>query len=130
MNVVRLSTEQRVFTSLFITICNMKHNLASPYIQSHRNYQNKNIIKAVLTLDVLAEIPAKLTELWRMIGAPVRKATSDLSLFVSYYNQQSWKGFNLNSLYGKGCHQMFMLQIKEQIQIVNGNNFFRMKYIW
>ena len=32
--------------------------------------------------------------------------------------------FYLNSLCDEAYHQMFMLQIKEQIQIINGNNIF------
>ena len=80
-------------------------------------------MKAVLTLDVLAEIPAMLNYGERLEHVRTR-ATDNVSLFVSYDNQQSSKGFNLNSLYGEVCHQMFMLQIKEQIQILNGNNNF------
>ena len=34
------------------------------------------------------------------------------------------KRLNSNSLYRDAYHQMFMLQIKEQIQILNGNNNF------
>ena len=50
------------------------------------------------------------------------------SLFVSYDNWQSSRGINANSLYGEAYHQMFMLEIKENIQILNGNNHFcRMK---
>ena len=48
--------------------------------------------------------------------------TCDVSLFVSYDNRQSSEGFNSNSLYGEVYHQMFMLQIKEPIQILNGSN--------
>ena len=49
------------------------------------------------------------------------RATGNVSFFASYFAS---KGFNSNSLYGEACHQMFMLQIKEQIQILNGNNNF------
>ena len=67
-------------------------------------------------------------ELRRKVGARARKATGDVSLFVSYDNRQASKGFHSNSLRGEVYHQMFMLQIKEQIQILNvNNNFFRMK---
>ena len=42
--------------------------------------------------------------------------------------QQSSKSFiNSHSLYGEAYHQMFMLQIEEKIQILNGNNFCGMK---
>ena len=54
---------------------------------------------------------------------------ADWGLNFTLTNRQSSKGFNSNSLYGEGYRQMFMLQIKEQIQILAGNNsvFFRMK---
>ena len=56
------------------------------------------------------------------------KATGDVSLFVSYGNRISSKAFNSNSLYSEAYHRMFMLQIKDQIQILTDNNIsFRMK---
>ena len=49
-------------------------------------------------------------------------------LYLYHDNRQSSKGYNSNSLYGEAYHQMFMPQIKEQVQILNGNNnFCRMK---
>ena len=45
-------------------------------------------------------------------------------LYLYHDNRRSSKGFYSNSLYGEAYHQMFMLQIKEQMQILNGNNFF------
>ena len=42
-------------------------------------------------------------------------------LHVTISNRQKAL-INSNSLYGEAYHQIFMLQIKEQIQILNGNN--------
>ena len=39
-------------------------------------------------------------------------------------NRQSSKGFNSNSPQGEAYHQLFMLQTKEQIQILIDNNIF------
>ena len=72
----------------------------------------KYVIKAVLILDVFAEIPAMLNNGERLELVRTR-ATGDMSLFVSYDNRQSSRGFNSNSIYGEAYHQMFMLQIKE-----------------
>ena len=47
----------------------------------------KYIIKAVLTLHVLAENP-RHAELERKVGARALKATGDVSLLVSYSNSQ------------------------------------------
>lgn len=67
-------------------------------------------------------------ELRQKVRARASKTTGGVSLFVSYDNRQSSEGFNSNSLYGEAYHQVFMLQIKENIQILNGNNnFCRMK---
>ena len=87
----------------------------------------KYIIKAVFTLNVLAEIPAMLNYGKRLEHVRAKQLVTCLYLHP-YDNRQSSKGFNSNSLYGEAYHQMFMLHIKEQIQILNGNNnFFTMK---
>ena len=52
------------------------------------------------------------------------KQLFDMSWFLSYDNRRSSEGLNANSLYGETYHQMFTLQIKEEIQILNGNNNF------
>ena len=74
----------------------------------------------------LAEIPILLNydERWEHMRA--KHLVTCLHLY--HCNQQSSKGFDSNSLHGEVYHQMFLLQIKEQIQIFDGNNnFFRMK---
>ena len=78
-------------------------------------------------MDVFAEIPAKLNYGERLECMQAKQLVA--SLFVSYDNWQSSRGINANSLYGEAYHQMFMLEIKENIQILNGNNHFcRMKF--
>ena len=56
----------------------------------------------------------------------IKKAqTSDQDILntpVTYDNQRWSKGFNFNSLYSEAVHQVLMFQIKQQIQIRNGNN--------
>jgi len=59
-------------------------------------------------------IQCKKPKIWYVIAKA--EATDGVSLFMSYDNRQSLKGFNSNSLYGEAYHQMFMLQIKEKIQ--------------
>ena len=61
-------------------------------------------------------------ELRRKVVARASKLTGVASLLLSYDNRQSSKGFNSNSLHGEAHHQMFMLKIKEQTQILNDNN--------
>lgn len=72
---------------------------------------------------MLTEIPAMLNygESLEQVRA---KQLFDMSWFLSYDNQRSSKGLNANSLYGETYHQMFTLQIKEEIQVLNGNNKF------
>ena len=80
----------------------------------------KYIIKAVLTLDVLVEIPAMLNYGKRLEQVRAKQlVTSRLYVFVSYDNRQSSKGFNSNSLYGEAHHQMFIIIIIIIIIIVN-----------
>lgn len=45
-------------------------------------------------------ISYKTTLQWK-VEAPASKAAGDVSLYVAYDNQQSLKGFNLNSLYSE-----------------------------
>ena len=60
-------------------------------------------------------------ELRRKVRARASKATGGMSL---YDDRQSLKGFNSNSLYGEAYHQMFILNIKKKIEILNDNNNF------
>ena len=94
-------------------------------IFSERVLNNATIQVSVcsLTFDVLTEIPAMLNygESLQQVRA---KQLFDMSWLLSYDNRRSPKGLNANSLYGETYHQMFTLQIKEEIQILNGNNNF------
>ena len=97
-------------------------------IFSERFLNNATIQASVCSLafDVLAEIPAILNY-GETVGARASKTTADVS-FVAYDNRQSSNGFNSNSLYGEAYHQIFILQIKKKIKILNGNNnFWRMR---
>ena len=69
-------------------------------------------------MDVLAEVSAILSYFIRLEHMQAKQLVTCLS----------WKSFYLNSLYVEAYHQMFMLQFKEQMQILNDNNIcFRME---
>lgn len=54
-----------------------------------------------------------------------KSQTSDQDILntpLTYDNQRWSKGFNFNSLYSETVQQVLMFQIKQQIQICNGNN--------
>ena len=54
-----------------------------------------------------------------------KSQTSDQDIVntpLTYDNQRWSKGFNFNLLYSEAVHQVLMFQIKQQIQIRNGNN--------
>jgi len=81
----------------------------------------KYIIKAVPTLDVLAEIPSMLNYGKRLEHGCAKQVVTYL-YFITIGNCQKafiWIPFTV-----KHIMKMFMLQIKEQIQILIGNNIF------
>ena len=54
-----------------------------------------------------------------------KSQTSDQDIVntpLTYDNQRWSKGFNFNLLCSEAVHQVLMFQIKQQIQIRNGNN--------